>query len=226
MGQLRLRDALELLQNGTKPPVRITFDGKQITLIAGDPRRTHTQETRSTDLTGNWEMDIHHQSVQTMCAWLRQLVRGPDGQGDDLMGIAPFWGGGQEMVVFTVNGTNMAFPAISIISDDKDRKHAEDAKVDRFVADRRAFSTPVEIIDVRDYLQVTEALVRVVGWSVQEPVWTDLYPIEQATGLRGMELKGRWLEADVNCHARSAGDLYFRNIVLSSEEDLGVRRYG
>lgn len=83
--------------------------------------------------------------------------------------------------------------------------------------ERRAFATPIEILDVREGGEEPQAKVVVVGWKIDSSVWMPLQPILDATGLRAEELPGRWIEADVNCHASEASHLFYRNIVLAPE---------
>jgi CheY-like chemotaxis protein len=83
--------------------------------------------------------------------------------------------------------------------------------------ERRAFATPIEILDVIPDGEVPTAKVIVVGWRIATSVWMPLQPILDATGLKSAELPGRWLEAEVNCHAPDAVDLYYRNIVLAPD---------
>ncbi|WP_327168497.1 hypothetical protein [Streptomyces subrutilus] len=90
-----------------------------------------------------------------------------------------------------------------------------------FARERRAFPTPIEIIEVAPEGEVRQAKVVVVGWRINTPVWMPLDPILEATGLRGESLAGQWLDADVNCYARKAEDLYYSNIALSPELPQG-----
>ncbi|MFE9331058.1 response regulator [Streptomyces sp. NPDC006925] len=109
-----------------------------------------------------------------------------------------------------------------------DKSDASDTVVDalRYTLDelagnltreRRAFTTPIEVLDVRSGGEEPRAKVIVVGWKIDSSVWMPLRPIEEATGLRPEELPGRWLEAEVNCYAKDASDLFYRNIVLAPD---------
>jgi CheY-like chemotaxis protein len=89
--------------------------------------------------------------------------------------------------------------------------------------ERRAFATPIEILDVIPDGEVPTAKVIVVGWRIATSVWMPLQPILEATGLEAGQLPGRWLEADVNCHALEAADLYYRNITLAPDLPEGWR---
>jgi CheY-like chemotaxis protein len=89
--------------------------------------------------------------------------------------------------------------------------------------ERRAFATPIEILEVLPDGEVPTAKVIVVGWRIATSVWMPLQPILEATGLEPSQLAGRWLEADVNCHAQEATDLYFRNIILAPDLPEGWR---
>lgn len=83
--------------------------------------------------------------------------------------------------------------------------------------ERRAFATPIEVLEVRPGGEEPKAKVIVVGWKIDSSVWMPLRPIEEATGLRPEELPGRWLEAEVNCYAKEASDLFYRNIILAPD---------
>ncbi|MCO5968247.1 hypothetical protein [Actinoallomurus soli] len=83
--------------------------------------------------------------------------------------------------------------------------------------ERRAFTTPIEVLDVVTESEVPAAKVIVVGWRIATSVWMPLQPIVAATGLSAENLPGRWLEADVNCHAKEASELFYRNIVLAPD---------
>ncbi|UGY90774.1 response regulator [Streptomyces gobiensis] len=83
--------------------------------------------------------------------------------------------------------------------------------------ERRSFPTPIEVLEVLPDVEEPVAKVVVVGWRIASSVWMPVQPITEATGLRPGELPGRWLEADVNCHARNASDLYFQNIVIAPD---------
>ncbi|MFQ6225920.1 hypothetical protein [Nocardia sp. NPDC002869] len=83
--------------------------------------------------------------------------------------------------------------------------------------ERRAFATPIEVLEVRNEGEEPQAKVVVVGWKIDSSVWMPLQPILDATGLLADELPGQWLEADVNCHADEASHLFYRNIVLAPE---------
>lgn len=109
-----------------------------------------------------------------------------------------------------------------------DKSDASDAVVDalRYTLDelagnlareRRAFATPIEVLAVRSEGEEPQAKVVVVGWKIDSSVWMPLRPIEKSTGLRPEELPGRWLEAEVNCYAKEASDLFYRNIVLAPD---------
>jgi CheY-like chemotaxis protein len=87
--------------------------------------------------------------------------------------------------------------------------------------ERRAFATPIEILEVLPSGEVPTAKVIVVGWRIATSVWMPLQPILDATGLDSTELPGRWLEAEVNCHATDASDLYYRNITLAPDLPKG-----
>jgi len=90
--------------------------------------------------------------------------------------------------------------------------------------ERRAFATPIEILEVRPEVEVPVAKVIVVGWRIATSVWMPLQPILEATGLAPAQLPGRWLEADVNCHAKDDSDLYYRNIILAPDLPKGWRQ--
>ncbi|MGX1709733.1 hypothetical protein B5180_10915 [Streptomyces sp. BF-3] len=83
--------------------------------------------------------------------------------------------------------------------------------------ERRAFATPIEVLEVQPGGEEPKAKVVVVGWKIDSSVWMPLRPIEEATGLRPEELCGRWLEAEVNCYAKDASDLFYRNIILAPD---------
>ncbi len=83
--------------------------------------------------------------------------------------------------------------------------------------ERRAFTTPIEVLDVETRSEVPSAKVIVVGWRIATSVWMPLQPILDATGLTADQLRGRWLEADVNCHASEASELFYRNIALAPD---------
>ncbi|WP_449060836.1 hypothetical protein [Planomonospora algeriensis] len=83
------------------------------------------------------------------------------------------------------------------------------------VRERRAFTTPIEVLEVHAQNEAPKAKVIVVGWRIETSVWMPLQPILDATGLAADQLAGRWLEADVNCYARDASELFFRDIVLA-----------
>jgi len=83
--------------------------------------------------------------------------------------------------------------------------------------ERRAFPTPIEILGIQPDGEVPAARVVVVGWNIETPVWMPLQPILEATGLRPDKLPGRWLEAEVNCHAQAAADLFYRDIILAPD---------
>jgi CheY-like chemotaxis protein len=83
--------------------------------------------------------------------------------------------------------------------------------------ERRAFATPIEILEVLPDIEVPVAKVIVVGWRIATSVWMPLQPILDATGLRPEQLPGRWLEADVNCYAKEDSDLYYRNVILAPD---------
>ena len=87
----------------------------------------------------------------------------------------------------------------------------------KFTRERRTFATPIEVLDVMPTGEVPQARVIVVGWRIATSVWMPLEPILRATGLKPDNLKGRWLEAEVNCHAKNAADLYYRNISIAPE---------
>lgn len=87
----------------------------------------------------------------------------------------------------------------------------------KFARERRTFATPIEVLDVVPGGEVPQARVIVVGWRIATSVWMPLDPIVSATRLQPDELRGRWLEADVNCHAKDAADLYYRNITLAPD---------
>jgi CheY-like chemotaxis protein len=87
--------------------------------------------------------------------------------------------------------------------------------------ERRAFATPIEILEVLPDGEVPAAKVIVVGWRVATSVWMPLQPILDATKLEPNQLQGRWLEAEVNCHAVDAADLYYRNIILAPDLPKG-----
>ncbi|MFF4771892.1 hypothetical protein ACFY05_03445 [Microtetraspora fusca] len=87
----------------------------------------------------------------------------------------------------------------------------------RVKRERRAFATPIEILNVQPDGEVPVARVVVVGWRIATSVWMPLQPILDATGLPANQLPGRWLEADVNCHAKNAADLFYRNIILAPD---------
>lgn len=90
--------------------------------------------------------------------------------------------------------------------------------------ERRAFATPIEILEVLPDVEVPVAKVIVVGWRIATSVWMPLQPILDATGLMANQLPGRWLEADVNCHAKDDADLYYRNIILAPDLPEGWRQ--
>ncbi len=90
--------------------------------------------------------------------------------------------------------------------------------------ERRAFATPIEILEVLPDVEVPVAKVIVVGWRIATSVWMPLQPILEATGLAPAQLPGRWLEADVNCHAKDDSDLYYRNIILAPDLPEGWRQ--
>ncbi|ORT61326.1 hypothetical protein [Streptomyces sp. CB03238] len=109
-----------------------------------------------------------------------------------------------------------------------DKSDASDAVVDalRYTLDelagnlareRRAFATPIEVLSVRSEGEEPQAKVVVVGWKIDSSVWMPLRPIEEATGLHPEELPGRWLEAEVNCYAKEASALFYRNIILAPD---------
>ena len=80
---------------------------------------------------------------------------------------------------------------------------------------RRPFKTPIEVIDVSPRGEAPFATVVVVGWQIDTKVKMPLRLILQAIDLKPDELVGRWLEADVNCHAPDPEDLFYRNIELA-----------
>lgn len=82
---------------------------------------------------------------------------------------------------------------------------------------RRAFKTPIEVIDVSSTGEAPFATVVVVGWQIDTKVKMPLKLIREATCLEAQDLVGRWLEADVNCHATEPEDLFYRNIALAPE---------
>ncbi|WP_411116491.1 response regulator [Streptomyces sp. 058-1L] len=83
--------------------------------------------------------------------------------------------------------------------------------------ERRAFATPIEVLEVQPGGEEPKAKVVVVGWKIDSSVWMPLGPIEEATGLGPEELCGQWLEAEVNCYAKDASDLFYRNIILAPD---------
>jgi len=80
---------------------------------------------------------------------------------------------------------------------------------------RRAFPTPIEVIDVSVGGEAPTALVVVVGWQIDQEIHMPLKLITEATGLDPAALPGMWLEAHVNCHARTADELFYENIVIA-----------
>ncbi|MEZ0064319.1 CheY-like chemotaxis protein [Streptacidiphilus sp. MAP12-20] len=86
-----------------------------------------------------------------------------------------------------------------------------------YTRERRAFPTPIEVLEVVAKGEARRARVVVVGWNIHAPVWMPLDPILEETGLRPESLVGQWLEADVNCYASKAEDLYYGNIILSPD---------
>ncbi|MET7417537.1 response regulator [Dactylosporangium sp. NPDC005555] len=86
--------------------------------------------------------------------------------------------------------------------------------------ERRTFATPIEVLDVRSAGEFPAARVVVVGWKIETTVWMPLKPILDA-GIDPAGLSGRWLEAEVNCHAKDAADLYYENVVLAPDLPQG-----
>ncbi|GAA4945559.1 hypothetical protein GCM10023205_01520 [Yinghuangia aomiensis] len=86
-----------------------------------------------------------------------------------------------------------------------------------FREERRRFTTPIEVLDVFDGPGPRQARVVVVGWHLTKSVYMPLDPVLEATGLRPHELRGRWLEAKVNCYATRADDLYYTDIVVAPD---------
>lgn len=59
--------------------------------------------------------------------------------------------------------------------------------------------------------------VLVPAWRPSTAVRLPLEQITTGTGLEGGQLVGRWLEADVNCHAEEPRDLFFLNFSLAPD---------
>ncbi|MBM7492686.1 CheY-like chemotaxis protein [Micromonospora luteifusca] len=83
--------------------------------------------------------------------------------------------------------------------------------------ERRAFATPIEILDVLPSGEYPSARVVVVGWKIDTSVWMPLQPIVEATRLAPETLPGKWLEARVNCHAKEASDLFYEDIIVAPD---------
>ena len=80
---------------------------------------------------------------------------------------------------------------------------------------RRTFTTPIEVIGVSPDGEAPTASVVVVGWQIDQEIPMPLRLIIEATGLEPQALPGVWLEADVNCHARFADELFYENITIA-----------
>lgn len=89
----------------------------------------------------------------------------------------------------------------------------------RIARERRAITTPIEILDISDRSETPTAKVIVVGWKIATSVLMPLDLITKATDLEPRQLPGTWLEADVNCYAKDPADLFFRNIKLAPPLD-------
>jgi CheY-like chemotaxis protein len=83
--------------------------------------------------------------------------------------------------------------------------------------ERRAFGTPIKVLEVFPGGQAPTAKVVVSGWDINEPVTMPLTLITEATGLLPEQLKEVWLEAEVNLYARNASELFYRDIVVAPE---------
>lgn len=83
--------------------------------------------------------------------------------------------------------------------------------------DRVAHPAAVQIVDVHLQEEWQTADVLVPAWRMSTVVRLPLEQITQDTGLNVTELRGRWLEADVNCYARHPRDLFFRSFKVAPE---------
>lgn len=83
--------------------------------------------------------------------------------------------------------------------------------------ERRAFATPVRVLEVFPDGHAPTAKVIVSGWDSAEVVSMPLRLITDAIDIPVAELAGRWLEAEVNCYAEHWSELFYRNISLAPE---------
>lgn len=110
---------------------------------------------------------------------------------------------------------------------DKDEQSAEviqsafEAIVAEFHGDvpraRLALPTVIEVLGVHANEEMPTAEVLVPAWRPSVAIQLPAGLITEGTGLALRELRNRWVEAEVNCHAERERDLFFKNFSLSPE---------
>ncbi|MFB6873994.1 hypothetical protein [Streptomyces sp. NPDC056323] len=110
---------------------------------------------------------------------------------------------------------------------DKDEQSAEsiqsafEAIVAEFHGDtprtRLALPTIIEIVGVHVNEEMPTAEVLVPAWRPSVAIQLPAGLITQDTGLGLNQLRNRWVEAEVNCHAERERDLFFRNFAISPD---------
>ena len=92
--------------------VRMVYDGDRLSLIdENQPNRVFTQKQVDGVKEAAWDLTAFAVSLDTVKAWLRMQE-----DGEQRVGISPFWGGGDYRVVFTGCGAQFAFSVISLPS--------------------------------------------------------------------------------------------------------------
>jgi hypothetical protein len=83
----------------------------------------------------------------------------------------------------------------------------------------RRFPTPVEVESVDHKARTAQVIV--VGWSLERAVTVLLDQLTTETGLEADDLPGKFLEANANCHATTAGEIVLTNVSIAPDLPAG-----
>ncbi|MHC3451447.1 hypothetical protein [Streptomyces prasinus] len=87
----------------------------------------------------------------------------------------------------------------------------------RVTRSRVAFPAVIEIVEVQHLGEFPSVVAIVPAWKPSTSVEIPIDIIKRDIEIEMGELSGKWLEAEVNCHAEKERDLFFKNFSLAPD---------
>ncbi|MGC4976677.1 hypothetical protein ACLQ2D_27630 [Streptomyces sp. DT199] len=87
----------------------------------------------------------------------------------------------------------------------------------RVTRSRVAFPAIIEVLEVEERGEFPSVVAIVPAWKPSTSVEIPIEIIKRDIEIDVSALPGKWLEAEVNCHAQEERDLFFKNFSLSPE---------